>query len=150
MKCMIRQIFGPFFRYGKLVFGLLNSGASLAAIGENLVQPLLPLVLTVTLLVLLSPMNTLACACCAERGTHAVTKEEITEYESETISGSRFGPTAQLFLHADTFDNLRASTAEARYGKLTGIRMEPLTGEEFATFADRPAGLWTAVVSGTP
>ena len=53
-----------------------------------------------TLLLLLSPISTLACACCSDDGEYSKSTGKIRDYELELIKQIRFGNQASLFTTA--------------------------------------------------
>lgn len=49
----------------------------------------------------------LACACCAERGTYTVSTGKPSAYELEILKQMKFGPAAELFLTAASYEDIK-------------------------------------------
>lgn len=63
---------------------------------------------SVPFLVLLAlASEVLACACCAERGTYSVSTGKLASYELELLKEMKFGPGAEIYLTAASYDDIR-------------------------------------------
>lgn len=51
--------------------------------------------------------NALACACCAEPGTYSVSTGKMASYELELLKDMKFGPAANLYTTAASYDEIK-------------------------------------------
>ncbi len=57
--------------------------------------------------ILSTNVSVLACACCAERGTYEVSTGKMAKYELELLKEMKFGPAADLYLTAASYDDIK-------------------------------------------
>ncbi len=69
-------------------------------------KPAFVALLTVVWLLSMSS-SALACACCAEPGTYRVSTGKLAKYELELLNEMKFGPAAELFLTAASYDDIK-------------------------------------------
>ncbi len=91
--------------------------------------------LAVVLLLFMS-VAALACACCAEPGTYSVSTGKLAPYEMELLKEMKFGPAADLFLTAASYDDIKGLKEVIK-------EFEATTSSEFALVDAFTGSTWT-------
>lgn len=85
---------------------------------------------------LVSPIQALACACCAERGFYSISYNHMTVYERDEIKKLRFDSTANLYMDAAGEDGIKGITNIADSYDLVSKFLNPNVSLTFKTGAN--------------
>lgn len=68
---------------------------------------ILSVILSIIVVISFNSSPALACACCAEPGTYTVSTGRIATYERNLLKEMKFGTSAELFLTAGSYDDMK-------------------------------------------